>query len=133
MVNHNYLLELTMEKFEPLLSLIQARLRVILSKNEAYMLSWDVANLKNTGDDLIKLSEEVYSHLAEVEHRVLYYTFRDAGLGMRTKAIEVQRRQLKEEDKDYFQGVHKVLKSIYEKIETGEYYRELLKIQSSKL
>ena len=122
-----------MEKFEPLLNLIQARLRVILSKNEAYMLSWDVANLKNTGDDLIKLAEEVYAHLAEVEHRVLYSTFRDAGLGIRTKVLEVQRRQLKEEDKDYFQGVHEALKSIYEKIETGEYYRELLKIKSSKL
>lgn len=133
MVNVNYRLELTMEKFEPVLTRIQARLRVILSKNEAYMLSWNVGNLKDTGDDLIKLAEEVHSHLAEFEHRVLYYALRDAGLGIRTKVVEVQRRQLMEEDKNYFQGVHKVLKSIYEKIETGEYYRELLKIQSSRL
>lgn len=122
-----------MEKFEPLLYLIQSRLRIILSKNEAYMLSWDAANLKNTGNDLIKLAEEVYSHLAEVEHRVLYYTFRDAGLGIRARSLEVQKRQLKEEDKDYFQSVYEVLRGIYEKIETGEYYRELLKIKSSKL
>lgn len=122
-----------MEKIETLLNLIKARLRVILSKNEAYMRSWDVANLKTTGDDLIKLAEEVYSRLAEVEHRVLYYTFRDAGLGIQTRAIEVQRRQPDEEDKDYFQSVHEALRGIYEKIENGEYYQELLKMKNSKL
>lgn len=122
-----------MEKFEPLLGFIQSKLWVILSKNEAYMLVWDVANLKNTGDDLVKLAEEIYARLAEVEHRVLYYTLRDAGLGIRARVFEVQKRQLEEEDKDYFQCVHETLKGIYEKIETGEYYKELIKMKKSKL
>lgn len=97
------------------------------------MLSWDAANLKNTGDDLIKLAQEVYSQLAEVEHRILYYSFRDAGLGMRMRALEVQGRQIEDGDKEYFRGVHMALENICRKIETGEYYRELKKIMESKL
>lgn len=97
------------------------------------MLSWDAANLKNTGDDLIKLAREVYPRLAEVEHRILHYSIRDAGLGMRIRALEVQGRQIEEEDKEYFRGVHTALENICRKIETGEYYRELKKIRDSKL
>ncbi len=88
MVNSNYLLGSTMEKFEPLLNFIQAKLQVVLSKNETQILSRDVANLKNTGADLIKLAEEeVHSHLAEVKNRVLYHTFKEEGLGIRTKTL----------------------------------------------
>jgi len=122
-----------MEKFEPLLSFIQVKLRVILSKNQGYMLSWDMANLKNTGDDLIKLAQEVYPQLVEVEHRILHYSLRAAGLGMRMRALEVQKRRIEEEDKEYFRGVHDALENICKRIETGEYYKELKKIADSKL
>lgn len=122
-----------MEKFKPLLSCIQVKLRVILAKNQVYMLSWDVANLKSTGDDLIKLAQEVYPQLAEVEHRILHYSIRDAGLGMRMRALEVRGREIEEEDKEYFRGVHMALENICRKIEAGEYYRELKKIRDSKL
>jgi len=122
-----------MEKFEPLLSFIQVKLRVILAKNQGYMLSWDATNLKNTGDDLIKLAHEVYLQLAEVEHRILHYSLRDAGLGMRMRALEVQKRQIEDKDKEYFRGVHEALENICKKIETGEYYKELKKIGNSKL
>jgi len=122
-----------MEKLEPLLSFIQVKLRIILTKSEGYMLSWDMPNLKNTGDDLVKLAQEVYPQLAEVEHRVLHHSLRDAGLGMRMRALEIQRRQLEEKDKEYFRGVYEVLKNICEKIETGEYYKELIKMRESKL
>jgi len=122
-----------MEKFEPLLSFIQVKLRVILTKNQGYMLSWDVANLKNTGDDLIRLAQEVYPQLVEAEHRILHYSLRDAGLGIRIRALEVQKRRIAEEDKEYFRGVHDALENICKKIETGEYYKELKKIGNSKL
>lgn len=122
-----------MEKFELLLSLIQVKLRIILTKNKGYMLSWDVPNLKNTGDDLIKLAQEVYPQLVEVEHRILHYSLRDAGLGMRIRALEIQKRRIEEEDKEYFRGVHDALENICKKIETGEYYKELKKIGDSKL
>lgn len=122
-----------MEKFEPLLNFIQVKLRVILAKNQGYMLSWDLTNLKNTGDDLLKLAQEVYPQLAEVEHKILHYSLRDAGLGIRIRALEVQERQIEEEDKEYFRGVHMALENICRKIETGEYYKELKKIKDSKL
>lgn len=122
-----------MEKFKPLLSFIQGRLHDILAKNMGYMLSWDVTNLKNIGDDLIRLAYEVHPQLAEVEHRVLHYSLRDAGLGMRVRALEIQTRKLEEEDKEYFRGVHEALRNIYEKIETGEYYRALIEVWNSKL
>jgi len=122
-----------MEKFEPLLSFIQGKLRVILAKNQGYMLSWDTTNLKNTGDDLIELAQEVYPQLAEVEHRILHYSLRDAGLGIRIRALEIKKRRIEEEDKEYFRGVHDALENICKKIETGEYYKELKKIGNSKL
>ncbi len=122
-----------MERFKPLLNYILVELRVILAKNEGYMLSWDVVNLRSTGDDLIRLAHEAHPQLAKVEHRVLHRSLRDAGLGMRMRALEVQKRRLEERDKAYFREVHEALKNICEKIETGEYYRALVKVRDSKM
>jgi len=121
-----------MEKFEPILDLIQVRLRIILARNADYMLSWDTVNLKNTGDDLIRLAQETHAQLTEMGHRVLHHSIRDAGLGIRVRALEVQKRRLEEDDKRYFRDVHNALENICEKIETGEYYQALLKIRDSK-
>lgn len=121
-----------MERFESLLDLIQVRLRVILIRNADYMLSWDMGNLKNTGDDLIRLAQETHAQLTEIGHRVLHHSIRDAGLGIRVRALEVQKRRLEEDDKRYFKDVHNALENICEKIETGEYYRALLKIRDAR-
>jgi len=121
-----------MEKFESLLDLIQVRLRIILARNADYMLSWDIGNLKNTGDDLIRLAQETHEKLTEMGHRVLHHSIRDAGLGIRVRVLEVQKRHLEEDDKRYFRDVHNVLENICEKIETGEYYQALLKVRDSQ-
>jgi len=121
-----------MEKFEPLLDLIQVRLRIILARNVNYMLSWDMGNLKSTGDDLIRLAQETRAQLAEMGHRVLHHSIRDAGLGIRVRAREVQKRRLEEDDKRYFRDIHNALENICEKIETGEYYQALLKVRDSQ-
>lgn len=117
-----------MEKFLPILSTIQMRLREILTKNENYMLSWDIPRISAVGEDLIKLAWDVYPALVNMEHRVLSLSLREAGLGIRKRVGEVKHRQLREEDMEYFRGVHEALGNICEKIETGEYYQALLRM-----
>ena len=119
-----------MEKFPPLLKTIQTRLRDILTRNECYMLSWDVTKISSVGDDLIKLAWDVYPALVDAQHRVLSQSLKEAGRGIKNKVDEFQDRKLEEKDKEYFRTVHEALSNICEKIETGEYYQALLRIAS---
>jgi hypothetical protein len=121
-----------MERFKPVLSTIQTRLREILARNEDYMLSWDIAKLRDTGEALVELARDTYPKLIEVEHRVLYLSLREAGLGIRDRVAAIGKRQLEEKDKEYFRGVHEVLGMICGKIETGEYYNALLDVAAKK-
>lgn len=117
-----------MERFLPILDVIQTRLRDILSRNESYMLSWDMANIDNIGEELIRLSLDVYRPLMDAQHRVLSLSLREAGLGIKDRVFEIQNRRLEEKDKEYFRSVHEALRNICEKIETGEYYEALLSV-----
>jgi hypothetical protein len=121
-----------MERFLPILSRIQTRLRDILTRNEGYMLSWDIVKLGSVGEDLVDLAQEVYPQLLLVEHRVLYLSIREAGLGIKQRAMTVQKRKIEESDKEYFRNVHEALGNICTKIETGEYYKALLDIAAKK-
>jgi hypothetical protein len=121
-----------MERFLPILNTIQTRLREILTKHEGCMLSWDIANLRGVGEDLVKLASDTYPQLIQVEHRVLYLSLRDAGLGIRDRAAMIQKRRLEETDKIYFRSVHEVLGNLCEKIETGEYYNALKAVAAKK-
>ena len=121
-----------MERFLPILSTIQKRLRDILSRNEDYMSSWDLMKIDDTGEELIRLACDIYPQLVEVEHRILFQSLREAGLGIKFRVAEIRRGKLKEEDKIYFKSVHEALGEICEKIETGEYYRALLDIAARR-
>jgi len=117
-----------MERFLPILQTIQTRLREILTRNERYMLKWDVPNIRGIGEDLIDLAWDVSSQLIEVEHRILYRSLKEAGLGIWNRASELRDRSLTEEDKEYFRSVQDALGNLCEKIETGEYYEALQKV-----
>jgi len=121
-----------LERFLPVLSIIQKRLREILSRNEDYMSSWDLVKIDGTGEELIRLARDTYPQLVEVEHRILFQSLREAGLGIKFRVAEIKRGKLKEEDKVYFKSVHEALVEICEKIETGEYYRALLEIAARR-
>ncbi|RJS85598.1 hypothetical protein CW706_00890 [Candidatus Bathyarchaeota archaeon] len=121
-----------MEKFLPVLSTIQKRLREILSRNEDYMSSWDLMKIDDTGEELIRLARDMYPQLVEVEHRILFQSLREAGLGIKFRVVEVRKGKLKKEDEVYFRSVHEALGEICEKIETGEYYRALLDIAARR-
>jgi len=121
-----------LERFLPILSTIQKRLREILSRNEDYMSSWDLVKIDDTGEELIRLARDIYPQLVEVEHRILFQSLREAGLGIKFRVAEIRRGKLKEEDKIYFKSVHEALGEICEKIETGEYYRALLDIAARR-
>ena len=119
-----------MERFLPILQTIQTRLRELLRRNEQYMLHWDVPKIRGVGEDLIDLAWDVSSDLIEVEHRILYRSLSEAGLGIWNRASEVQNRSLTKEDKEYFKSVHEALGNLCEKIETGEYYKALQEVAS---
>jgi len=121
-----------MERFLPILSVIQTRLRKILARNEDYMSSWNIAKIGDVGEDLIKLARDVYPQLIEVEHRILFQSLREAGLGIRARVAEIQKGELKEEDKVYFRNVHEALGNLCGKIETGEYYKALLEVAAKR-
>jgi len=121
-----------MERFLPILNTVQTRLREILTRNEDCMLSWDIAKLRDIGEDLVELAWDVYPQLVQVGHRVLYHSIREAGLGIRNRVGVIQKRQLEEKDKEYFRSVHETLENICRKIETGEYYRALIDMALSK-
>jgi hypothetical protein len=121
-----------MERFLLVLNTIQTRLREILTRNEGYMLSWDIQQLQVVGEDLVKLAKDIYPQLVQVEHRILYVSLREAGLGIQDRVTMVQKRGLKEPDKEYFRSVHEALCNICEKIETGEYYKALLAVAAKR-
>jgi hypothetical protein len=94
-----------MERFLPILTIIQTRLREILTRNEGYFLSWDIGKLRGVGG---------------------------AGLGIIDRANIVQKRHLEEADKEYFRSVHDTLGNICRKIETGEYFKALLGVAAKR-
>ena len=122
-----------MERFLPILNVIQTRLRDILTRNESYMLSWDIANIDHVGEELIELAWDVYQPLMDIQHRVLSQSLKEAGMGIKDRVFEIQNRRLKEKDKEYFRTVHEVLMNVCEKIETGEYYQALLRVASNSM
>jgi hypothetical protein len=121
-----------MEKFLPVLNIIQTQLREILTRNEGYMLSWDVPQLQTVGEDLVELAKDIYPQLIQVEHRVLYVSLREAGLGIQDRVMMVQDGKLKDSDREYFRSVHEALGNICIKIETGEYYKALLAVAEKR-
>lgn len=121
-----------MEKFLPVLNIIQTQLREILTRNEGYMLSWDVPQLQTVGEDLVELAKDIYPQLIQVEHRVLYVSLREAGLGIQDRVMMVQDGKLKDSDREYFRSVHEALDNICIKIETGEYYKALLAVAEKR-
>jgi len=117
-----------MERFLPVLSTVQTRLREILTRTENCMVSWDMRDMKAVGEDLVTLAADTYPALVSVEHRILSLSFKEAGQGIKDRVQKIQSRELKEEDKEYFRSVHQALGNICEKIETGEYYQALLRM-----
>ena len=96
------------------------------------MSSWDLMKIDDTGEELIRLARDMYPQLVEVEHRILFQSLREAGLGIKFREVEVRKGKLKKEDEVYFRSVHEALGEICEKIETGEYYRALLDIAARR-
>jgi hypothetical protein len=92
------------------------------------MISWDLIKLRSVGDDLINLSVDVYLQLTSVGHGILYQSIKDAGLGIKRRVTLIGEREISNEDKEYFEGVYEALLNIYQKIESGEYYRALLEM-----
>ncbi|MCD6470638.1 hypothetical protein J7L29_07565 [Candidatus Bathyarchaeota archaeon] len=121
-----------MEAFLSILNIIQIRLRRILDRNRDGMASWNIGELKRVGDDLLKLSADIYPQLIKVEHGILCQILRDAGLGIRMRALLIEERTLEEEDKEYFENVYEALSNICRKIENGEYYRALLNVADKR-
>jgi hypothetical protein len=96
------------------------------------MLSWDVPQLQTVGEDLVELAKDIYPQLIQVEHRVLYVSLREAGLGIQDRVMMVQDGKLKDSDWEYFRSVHEALENICIKIETGEYYKTLLAVAEKR-
>jgi hypothetical protein len=96
------------------------------------MLSWDVSQLQSVGRDLVELAKDIYPQLIQVEHRVLYVSLREAGLGIQDRVTMVQEGMLRESDREYFRSVHEALGNICRKIETGEYYKALLAVAAKR-
>jgi len=117
-----------MERILPALNTIQTRLREILVKNKDGMISWDLVKLRSVGDDLINLSADVHLQLTLVGHGILYQSIKDAGLGIKRRIMLIEGRKINNEDKEYFESVYEALLNIYQKIESGEYYRALLEM-----
>jgi hypothetical protein len=121
-----------MEKFFPVLNITQIRLREILTRYEGYMLSWDIPQLQTVGENLVELAKDIFPQLFQVEHRVLYVSLREAGLGIQDRVTMIQNGKLSDSDREYFRSVHEALGNICRKIETGEYYKALLAVAEKR-
>lgn len=123
--------QIRLQNMEPLLFTIRERLSGIVEKIHENTDTPNPESLGGAGEDLVNLANQVYNQLVEVEHKVLFNTLRDAGLGVWARSKDIRERSLfSDDDKIYFTEVHDVLKHLCDKIETGEYYRELVKWQS---
>lgn len=96
------------------------------------MISWNISELRRVGDDLIKLSADVYPQLIQVEHGILCQILRDAGLGIMMRVLLIEERTIEDEDKEYFENVYEALSNICRKIESGEYYEALLNVANKR-
>jgi len=119
-----------LQNLEPLLSTIRERLCGIVEKIHESTDTPDPESLGGAGEELISLANQVYGQLVKAEHKVLFNTLRDAGLGLWARAKDIRERAFSDDDRVYFTEVHDVLKHLCDKIETGEYYRELMKWQA---
>jgi len=119
-----------LQSIGPLLLTIRERLSGIVVKIHEHTSTPDPESLGGAGEELISLANQVYGQLVEAEHKVLFNTLRDAGLGVWARSKDIRERAFSDDDRVYFTEVHDVLKHLCDKIETGEYYRELLKWQA---
>ena len=121
-----------MEKFFPVLNIIQIRLREILTRYEGYMLSGSVPQLQTVGEDLVELAKDIFPQLIQVEHHILYVSLREAGLGIQDRVMTIQNGKLSDSEREYFRSVLEALDNICGKIETGEYYKALLAVSEKR-
>ena len=117
-----------MDKLQIVLNTLRIKFREILSHSEDSMHIWDIRSLQSIGEQLVRLAFEFYAELAEVEHKILYQSLREAGLGIRHRAMIIQKRMILKDDKEYFKNVFVALESICKNMETGEYYNALMAI-----
>jgi hypothetical protein len=122
-----------MKNIESILGFIALSLRDILTRKKEYMVSWDIAELENLGQELINLSTKVQVQLTQVEHKVLFLSLREAGIGLKKRAKNLLKFNMKKIDKEYFLAVYEALDNICLNIENGEYYRALKALENNRI
>ena len=119
--------------FAVVLEHINRRLGTILSDMLLDIESEGANGMMTIADRLLKLHDETDAQLCDLGHRVLSATIRDAAVSLNHWAREKGGDVVVADDREYLREVYQALKDINDRIGTGEYYSELMKIKSSRL
>jgi len=115
--------------FSGLLALYASRLSEAIRLLDDFLSGGSAASLHSAALLLTELGREVQAPLAAYGQAILAALCLDAGLRLRERALEVERRGLREGDIEYVADVRDVLHRVVATIESGEYersYREMV-------
>lgn len=104
----------------------------ILIKFKKLLKEFDNKLLLEIANDFINLGNSLYYQFGVISHRILCITALEAGLRLKEKVKELEKRNVTNHDIEYLQEVYNIFKYIADKIESGEYEEELLKMEKNK-
>ena len=107
-------------------------LKLILIKFDRFLETLNIDLLNEIANDFINLGNSLYAEFGSISHRVLCVTALEAGLKLRERYQELQSRSINSRDLEYFNDVYNIFKYIANKIESGEYEEELIKMKKSR-
>lgn len=119
------------EELREVLIAMYSLLSPITSSLKRYIdsgLNMDIEGLDNLGHELVLLSERFSTPLSEFSHSILTITLMNAGLSISRRVEELRIRRMDGSDIAFLNDIYSLIRLIENTIESGEYYRELVKI-----
>lgn len=114
--------------FTGLLAILNVRMKEAIQLLERFLREGKVTHLWAASHALISAGNETYPEFAEFDHAILAAVSLEAGIRLREKALEIEKRGLSRADVEYVTDVRDLLVRLSASIDSGEYengYREM--------
>lgn len=106
-----------------MLAAYAVRMAEVVKLLEDFLSGGSVPHLYSAALLLTELGNEMHTAFAAYGQAILAALSIDAGLRLRERALEIEKRGLRENDLEYVEDVKDLLKRVVTAIESGEYER----------